>query len=516
MTESPLGRAHGEPAGFGVGTSHRQAEGWNSVLDGWGSFAEMPIAGVWRSGTGGGTLTDRDPWDATALTTIATAGVEDVDQAVEAAAAAQREWVAVLSVERADVMRRAVEVIDAHHADIVRWVVRESGGTLGKVEVEVASTRAVFLEAAAMTHHPAGSILPSDIPGKENRVYRKPVGVVALIGAWDFPLALTARSLAPALASGNAVVVKPSSETPIAGGLMLARILEEAGLPAGLLSVVIGPGSGVGHALAAHPVPRVLSFAGSTATGITLARVTGIKRLLLEMGGNAALVVLDDANIAQAVDSAVFGSFYNAGQGRMIANRLIVDGALFDEFTECFVARTAALQIGDPADPDTFIGPVISRPQLTSVQDKVRRSVGQGARLALGGDPTGPAGLVLPPQVLIGGNHVAAAREEVFGPAITLIRANGEEEALRLANDTAYGLSSAVHTADRERGVRFAHRLKVAITQVNDSPVNLEDRVAYGGEKLSGLGRLGGPWPLDEFTTHHWISVQHTPRSYPV
>ena len=163
-----------------------------------------------------------------------------------------------------------------------------------------------------------------------------------------------------------------------------------------------------------------------------------------------------------------------------------------------------------------LIGPVISRAQLDSIQDKVRRAVGQGATLLLSGDPTGPAGLALPPQVLAGDNDVATAREEVFGPAITIVEAHGEEDALRLANDTEYGLSSAVHTADAERGARFALRLRTGMTHVNDSPVNEEDNTAYGGEKMSGLGRFGGAWSIDEFTTHHWVSVQHTQRSYPL
>jgi aldehyde dehydrogenase (NAD+) len=200
----------------------------------------------------------------------------------------------------------------------------------------------------------------------------------------------------------------------------------------------------------------------------------------------------------------------------MIANRVIVASSIAAKFTEAFIERTRTLRVGDPADAATFIGPVISRAQLDSVREKVRRAIGQGARLLLGGDPSGPAGLALPPQVLTGTNDVATAREEVFGPAITIIKAHGEEEALRLANDTEYGLSSAVHTTDAERGARFALRLRVGMTHVNDSPVNEEDNTAYGGEKLSGLGRFGGTWSIDEFTTHHWVSVQHTPRPYPM
>jgi len=481
----------------------------------YGGFDRMPIAGTWRSGSAGTILTDRDPWSGEVLVEISQANVADMDEAYASARDAQHVWSQALPEQRAAVMRNAAQILTDRHDEIADWVIRESGGTVVKVEVELGVVRAGFLEAAAMTHHVAGQILPSDIPGKENRVYRTPAGVVCLISPWDFPMYLTNRSLAPALALGNGVVLKPSSETPVTGGLLLAKILEEAGLPAGLLNVVVGDAAVIGDAMVAHPVPSVVSFTGSTATGIRISQHAGIKKLLLELGGNAPLVVLDDADLDYAVDSAVFGSFFNSGQICMIANRVIVDASLHDEFVDRFVAKTRTLTIGDPKDPSTFIGPVISRKQLDSVQEKVTRAVSQGAQLLLGGEPTGPAGLCLPPQVLVGGNHVATAAEEVFGPAITIIKANGEEDALRLANDTEYGLSSAVHTRDRERGTRFALRLEAGMTHVNDSPVNEEDNTAYGGQKQSGLGRFGGTWSLDEFTTQHWVSVQHERRPYP-
>jgi aldehyde dehydrogenase (NAD+) len=418
----------------------------------YGPFDRMPVGGSWRPGSAGHELADTDPWSGEVLARIPLAGPSDVEDAYAAAEQAQLDWAAALPEQRAAVMRKAADILRARHAEIASWVTRESGGTVAKVDVELGVVRAGFLEAAGMPHHMEGRILPSDIPGKENRVYRRPAGVVCLISPWDFPMYLTNRTLAPALALGNAVVLKPSSNTPVTGGLLLAKILEEAGLPAGVLNVVVGNSGDIGDVLIQHPLPRVVSFTGSTATGIAISRKAGVKRLLLELGGNAPMVILNDADIDYAAVSAVFGSFYNSGQICMIANRVIVDSSIAAKFTEAFVARARALPVGDPADPATFIGPVISRAQLDSVRDKVRRAIGQGARLLLGGDPSGPAGLALPPQVLTGTNDVATAREEVFGPAITIIEANGEEEALRLANDTEYGLSSAVHTTDAERG----------------------------------------------------------------
>jgi aldehyde dehydrogenase (NAD+) len=242
----------------------------------------------------------------------------------------------------------------------------------------------------------------------------------------------------------------------------------------------------------------------------------GIKQLALELGGNGPLVVLDDAEMQRALDASVFGSFFHQGQICMRANRLVVDAALHDEFVERFVERVRALRIGDPSERNSDIGPVINQRQRDAVLDKVRRAREQGAEQLLGGDPQGPTGLLLPPHVLLGSNDVATAREEVFGPAITVIRANGEEDALRIANDTEYGLSSAVFTRDAGRGVRFAQRVEAGMTHVNDSPVNDDANTAFGGEKASGIGRFGGEWAIEEFTTHHWISVQHEPRQSPI
>jgi aldehyde dehydrogenase (NAD+) len=340
------------------------------LLGGFGSFESMPIAGTWRPGRSSHTLTDQDPWSGATLTQITQASAADVQLAYEAAITAQHDWAARLPAERAEVMLRAAQILTERHAEITAWVVAESGGTVGKVEVELAVARTIFLEAAGLVHHMEGRILPSDIPGKENRVYRRPVGVVCLISPWDFPVYLTSRSLAPALALGNAVVLKPSSQTPVTGGLLLARILREAGLPEGVLSVVVGSSTEIGDVLVAHPAPRVSSFTGSTQTGLAISRTAGLKRLLLELGGNAPMVVLDDADLEYAVESAVFGSFFNSGQICMIANRVIVDAAAHDAFVDAFVQRVRDLRVGDPSDPRTFIGPVISGEQCAQCRKR--------------------------------------------------------------------------------------------------------------------------------------------------
>ena len=413
-------------------------------------------------------------------------------------------------------MRAAADIMNARKDEIVDWLIRETGGTIAKAELEWSLVRSVMWEAASMPHHVEGRIMPSDIPGKESRVYREPVGVVAVISPWNFPLQLSNRSVAPALATGNAVVLKPARDTPVTGGLLLARIFEEAGLPPGVLSVVGGSGSDIGDAIVEHPVPRVVSFTGSTPVGKGIAQKAGLKKLALELGGNGPLVVLDDADLDLAVQAAVFGSFFHQGQICMIANRLIVDASVHDEFLQRFLDRVSDLQVGDPTVPETHLGPVINSSQLEGIQDKVQRAQQQGAEVVLSGEPFGPTGLCLPPQVLTGGNDVATAREEVFGPVMTVIRADGEDDALRLANDTEYGLSSAVFSRDVDRAVRFGRRVQAGMTHVNDSPVNDDANTAFSGEKGSGIGRFGGQWAVDEFTTDHWISVQHQPRQYAI
>lgn len=480
------------------------------------AFDTMPIGAKWRAGSSGKTRSSTDPYRGDTLAELEQADEADLDEAYDTAAAAQRDWAVAPPMERANVMRAAADIMSARKDEIVDWLIRETGGTIAKAELEWSLVRSVMWEAASMPHHVEGRIMPSDIPGKESRVYREPVGVVAVISPWNFPLQLSNRSVAPALATGNAVVLKPAGDTPVTGGLLLARIFEEAGLPPGVLSVVVGSGSDIGDAIVEHPVPRVVSFTGSTPVGKGIAQKAGLKKLALELGGNGPLVVLDDADLDLAVQAAVFGSFFHQGQICMIANRLIVDASVHDEFLQRFLDRVSDLQVGDPTVPETHLGPVINSSQLEGILDKVQRAQQQGAEVVISGEPFGPTGLCLPPQVLTGGNDVATAREEVFGPVMTVIRADGEDDALRLANDTEYGLSSAVFSRDVDRAVRFGRRVQAGMTHVNDSPVNDDANTAFGGEKGSGIGRFGGQWAVDEFTTDHWISVQHRPRQYAI
>ncbi|WP_288323780.1 aldehyde dehydrogenase family protein, partial [uncultured Eggerthella sp.] len=337
------------------------------------------------------------------------------------------------------------------------------------------------------------------------------------ISPWNFPMNLSNRSVATALGCGNAVVLKPASDTPLTGGLLLAKIYEEAGLPKGLLSVLIGRGSDIGDYFVEHPVPKLITFTGSTAVGRGIgAKTTGgqhIKRVALELGGNCPLVVLDDADVAHAVDIAIIGRFLHQGQICMSTNRIIVDASLADDFTERFVDRASKLVCGDPLDPATDIGPIINEAQLTGLLEKIERAQQQGAEVLLGGEPDG---LVLPPAVFGGVNPTwDIAMQESFGPLAPIIVAHGEDEALRFANMSDYGLSSAVVGTDVERATAFALKIDAGMTHVNDMTVADERNVPFGGEKNSGLGRFNGEWILEEMTRTHWTSVQHEAHPYP-
>jgi aldehyde dehydrogenase (NAD+) len=478
---------------------------------------QLLVGGAWRRGRSGKTLEDRDPYTGEVLLTIPTAAEADLDDAFAAAAAAQRVWAHVVPGQRAGILHRVAEIMDDRREEIVDWLIRESGSTRMKANLEWQYARAVTLEASTFPSRLDGSIRATDIPGKESRIYRQPVGVVGMISPWNFPFHLSSRSVAPAIACGNSVVIKPASDTPVTGGTLLCKIYEEAGVPAGVINVVVGQGSAIGDAFIRHPVPRVLSFTGSTAVGKHIAELAAggeiLKRVTLELGGNSPCVILDDADIDLAVNIATFGKFLHQGQICMAINRLIVDEKVHDAFVKKFTARVNALKVGNPAEDDTVVGPLINRSQVEALMKRIERGRAEGAEQLLGGEPRG---LVVPPHVFVNvTNHNTIAREELFGPAVGIIKVKGEAEAVAVANDTEYGLSACVVTRDLERGNEVAKRIQAGMTHVNDSPVNDLPNCPFGGEKNSGLGRYNGEWIIEEMTTVHWISVQHAAIQYP-
>lgn len=475
------------------------------------------IGGRWVSGRSQHTVKPIDPYHRAVIMEIPAANQQDIDDAFQAAKKAQVEWANTLPSDRSKVMRRAADIMDARREEMIAWSIREAGSPRKKATLEWQIARNLMDQAISAPYAAQGHILPSDIPGKESRVYRQPVGVVSVVSPWDFALNLANRSISPALAVGNAVVVKPPSATPVTGGLIFAKIFEEAGLPPGVLNVVVGSAREIGDSFVSHPIPRVVTFTGSTKAGRHIGELAMsspiMKRVSLELGGNSPFVVLDDADLDLAVKAAVFGKFLNSGQICMSINRLIIQEPVYDEFVDRFVDRVRRLKLGDPNNPDTDIGPVINEAQLQSHLKHIESARQEGARQLLGGDLEG---LMLPPHVFGDvNNQMTIAREELFGPIAPILKARNEAEALEIANDTEYGLSSAVFTQDEGRGTRFALQMQAGMTHVNDQTVNDLPNAPFGGEKNSGIGRFGGNWIIEEFTTDHWITIQHSPRTYP-
>ncbi|WP_020190037.1 aldehyde dehydrogenase family protein [Pseudomonas putida] len=477
----------------------------------------QPIAGAWRAGNAGRTMTVTDPYTEETLVEIPMASHRDLDEAYACAAKAQPAWAALGPAARAAVMLRAAQIFDERKEELITWIVRESGSTLVKAHIEWASAKGITLEAASFPNRAHGRLVQSNVPGKENRIYRAPLGVVGVISPWNFPLHLTQRSLAPALALGNAVVVKPASDTPVSGGLLLAKVFEEAGLPPGVLSVVIGSGAEIGDQFVTHRVPAFISFTGSTPIGQHIATLAGsgkyLKHVALELGGNNPFVVLADADLDEAVKAAAFGKFLHQGQICMAINRMIIEAPVYDSFVERFVEHVKTLELGDPSNPHTAIGPVINRKQFAGLQQKVDRAVREGARLVYAGESKG---LVFAPHVFEGVTpEMELYYEEIFGPIASIVKARDAEHAIALANDTEFGLSAAIFTKDAERGAQLARQIHSGMAHVNDITVGDEPHAPFGGEKNSGLGRFNGDWAIETFTTTQWISVQTTARPYP-
>jgi len=323
------------------------------------------------------------------------------------------------------------------------------------------------------------------------------------------------RAVAPALALGNAVVLKPSTDTPITGGLLLAEIFEEAGLPDGLLNVVTGHGSDIGDAVAGHDAASVVAFTGSTPVGREVA-ATAAENLAtpaMELGGNNVHVVTDGADLERAVDAAVFGSFLHQGQICISINRHLVHEDVYDEYVERLAERAAGLPTGDPLDDDTVVGPIINESQRDQILEYVEQTVDEGATLEAGGEADG---LVVEPTVLGDAtNDMAAACNEHFGPVAPVIPVASDEEAIELANDSEHGLSGSVFAGDVGRGRDIADGIETGMIHVNDQPINDEPHVPFGGVKASGMGRYNGEEILRKFTRTKWISIQREPRRYP-
>ena len=468
----------------------------------------------WRDAKGG-TRPVVEPATGKQLASIGVASAADVADACAAAKSAQPGWAAVGFQERAAVLRRAGEIVEANADEIHWWIVREAGSVLPKAQLETHVAAQECFEAAALPSHPYGELLRSEQP-RMSLERRVPAGVVGVIAPFNVPLILAIRSVAPALALGNTVVLKPDPRTAVSGGVVLARVFAEAGLPDGVLHVLPG-GAGAGEALVADPNVRVISFTGSTAAGrkVGEAAARHLKRAHLELGGNSALVVLDDVDLDLAVGAGAFGSFLHQGQICMTTGRHLVHERIADAYVEALAAKAAALPVGDPATEQVALGPVIDAGQRDKIHGLVTASVDGGARLAAGGTYEE---LFYRPTVLADLTTDAPAyAQEVFGPVAPVMRFRSGEDAARLAADTEYGLSLGILTRDPLRGLELAERIPSGIVHINDQTVSDEAVIPFGGVGSSGTGsRFGGAAAnIEAFTETQWVTMRSEIPAYP-
>ncbi|MFD4873097.1 benzaldehyde dehydrogenase [Streptomyces sp. NPDC058420] len=455
-----------------------------------------------------------EPATGDTLGTVTLATAEDIRPAVEASRTAQAAWARVPHFVRAGVLRKAGDLFAAHAEELREWIVRESGSIPGKADFELHVAAQECYEAAALASRPAGQVLPTEAP-RLSYTRRIPVGVVGVIAPFNAPLILSIRSVAPALALGNGVVLKPDPRTAVCGGLALAAVFAEAGLPEELFQVLPG-GAEVGAALVADPQVPVISFTGSTAAGRAVGEAAGrhLKRAHLELGGNSALIVLADADLDAVISTAAWGSFFHQGQICMTTGRHLVHASLYDEYVERLAAKADSLAVGDPHRAQVHLGPIIDDAQLTKIHGLVEASTARGARLAAGGTHED---LFYRPTVLAGvDDETPAYAEEVFGPVAPVRSFATADEAAALAAAGPYGLSLGIVTRDSARGLDLAERIPTGIVHINDQTVNDEAVAPFGGVAASGTGaRFGGEANLEAFTDVRWTTVRGDVASYP-
>jgi benzaldehyde dehydrogenase (NAD) len=484
------------------------------LLDGDGWQGRI-YSGGWTDGSG-------EPFDVVSPSTGETLGrsglatPDDVRRAAAMAAEAQRDWAALPYPERAAVLRRAGDLWTAHSEEITGWLMRETGaiGPFGGFQVMTSAEECY--EAAALASAPYGELLRSALP-RLSMARRVPIGVVGVISPFNVPTILGIRAVAPALALGNAVLLKPDPRTAVSGGALFAALFEAAGLPQGLLHVLPG-GADVGEALVTEPAVRAVSFTGSTRAGRAVATLAGqhLKRVHLELGGNSALLVLDDVDPEAASSVGAWGSFAHQGQVCMTAGRHLVQSGIADAYVDALAARAENLPVGDPVSGQVALGPVIDAGQRDRIHDMVTKSVDAGARLASGGTYEG---LFYRPTVLADVPVTAPAySDEVFGPVAPVVRFDSVDDLVKLAADTPYGLSLGILTNDVMRGLEIAERIPSGLIHINDQTVNDEATIPFGGVRDSGTGaRHGGAQAnLDAWTDTQWVTVRGALPQYPM
>lgn len=474
------------------------------------------INGEWVDGESSRMYENRNPYDQSLIAEIKLASLEQTKEAFEVAQVAQQQWENATTEERREVIQKVIDYFNEHKDEIVSLIQRETGGTYIKANVEFQLAMDVIEEALNYVDRlDEVREVPGGPEGKVNRIYRKPLGVITSIAPFNFPVNLSLRTIIPGIALGNAVVHKPSIEVGLVSGVVLARAFEEAGLPKGVFNMLLTDSREIGDEMLTNPVTKLIGFTGSTKVGRHIGSIAGehLKRVALELGGNSPFVVLSDADVDQAVRAAIFGKFMHQGQICMIINRFILHKDIYDEFVEKFTERAKQLQAGDPTDPETIIGPLINEAQLNKAKSYIEMAKKENVDIIYEG---GIDGNVVKPHIYGNvKNDSELAQTELFAPIALMIRAESDEEAMKMAEDTEYGLSSAIFTSDLAKGEELAVNLDAGMTHVNDQTVNDAPNIPFGGTKASGIGRFGNPWIVDEFTETKWVTIQEKERAYP-
>ena len=468
--------------------------------------------------TGAATFTRRNPVTGDVATTARAFTVADADAAVDAAAAAFATWSTLGPNARRAALGKAAAALEARADQFVEAMMHEVGATEGWARFNLMLAAGMVREAAALTTQIGGEVIPSDKPGCIAMALREPVGVMLGIAPWNAPIILGVRAVAVPLACGNTVVLKASEQCPRTHSL-IAEAFAEAGLPEGAVSIVTNAPEDAGEivgALIDNRHVRRINFTGSTAVGRIIAKRAAehLKPVLLELGGKAPLIVLDDADLDEAVKAAAFGAFMNQGQICMSTERIIVVDAVADAFAEKFAAKAKTMAVGDPRQGKTPLGAVIDRKTVDCVRGLVDDALAQGADQLVGGEADG---VLMPAHVIDRVTpEMRLFREESFGPVVAITRARDEAHAIALANDTEYGLSAAVFTRDTARGLRVARQIRSGICHVNGPTVHDEPQMPFGGVNASGYGRFGGKAGIAEFTELRWITIETGPQHYPI
>lgn len=467
------------------------------------------INGSWLKGSSERVVQNLNPFDLKEIHQIQAANQSDVDLAFSAAQQAFDLGLITSAVDRKKIIQKLHDIIQLRKDEIIDWLITESGSTRLKANIEVGAALGIISESFTFPDQIQTVQLESKDPARKSFYQRKALGVIAVISPWNFPFHLSMRSVVCAIACGNTVVLKPASDTPVTGGTLLGKLFEEAGVPAGVLNVIVGSGSEIGDYFVEHPIPKMISFTGSTEVGKNVGAKamasSRIKRLALELGGNAPLLILKDADLDLAVDLTIKGRFLHQGQICMSTNRVIVDQSIHNEYVEKLLNKVKDIPVGDPNLDETLIGPIINNTQVKQHQRIIDQAQIEGAKLVYAG---GIENNLVSPHVFIDVLPTyAIAQEESFGPILPIIRADDEVHAIQIANDTPFGLSGAVCTSDIERGVEIASKLDIGMTHINGISVADHANAPFGGEKNSGLGRFNGYWIMDEFTRTHWMTV---------